>query len=70
MCGKNLSEGQVAAFAMAVFFKGMNLKERISLTKAMRDSGDVIKWDLPGVIVDKHSLVELATQLLCCWLQL
>lgn len=55
MCGKNLSEGQVAAFAMAVFFKGMNLKERMSLTKAMRDSGDVIKWDLPGVIVDKHS---------------
>ena len=51
----SLSEGQVAAFAMAVLLKGMTLPERIALTAAMRDSGQVLQWQLPGPIVDKHS---------------
>lgn len=51
----SLSEGQVAAFAMAVLLKGMTLEERIALTAAMRDSGQVLQWDLPGPVVDKHS---------------
>jgi thymidine phosphorylase len=51
----SVSEGQVAAFAMAVFFKGMNAEEAVGLTLAMRDSGTVLKWDLPGPVVDKHS---------------
>ena len=50
-----ISEGQVAAFAMAVFFKGMSGEEAIGLTLAMRDSGTVLAWDLPGPVVDKHS---------------
>ncbi len=50
-----ISEGQVAAFAMAVFFKGMALEEAVGLTLAMRDSGSVLEWDLPGPVVDKHS---------------
>ncbi|MEQ8248660.1 MAG: thymidine phosphorylase [Alphaproteobacteria bacterium] len=53
-----LSEGQAAAFAMAVFFQGMTMDERIALTLAMRDSGTVIDWsgiDLPGPTLDKHS---------------
>ena len=50
-----VSEGQVAAFAMAVFFKGMSAEEAVGLTLAMRDSGTVLKWDLPGPVVDKHS---------------
>ncbi len=51
-----VSEGQAAAFAMAVFFQKMTLEERIALTEAMRDSGDVLDWsDLPGPAVDKHS---------------
>jgi len=49
------SEGQVAAFAMAVFFQGMSRAEAAALTLAMRDSGDVFHWDLPGPVVDKHS---------------
>lgn len=49
------SEGQVAAFAMAVFFQGMSHAEAAALTLAMRDSGDVFHWDLPGPVVDKHS---------------
>lgn len=51
----SLSEGQVAAFAMAVFLKGMDVTERIAFTEAMRDSGQVLSWALPGPVVDKHS---------------
>jgi len=51
-----VSEGQVAAFAMAVFLNGMNRDEAVALTLAMRDSGDVLDWsDLPGPVTDKHS---------------
>lgn len=50
-----VTEGQVAAFAMAVYFQGMNITERVALTKAMRDSGTVLNWDLPGPVLDKHS---------------
>jgi thymidine phosphorylase len=52
----SVTEGQVAAFAMAVFFKGMDMGERVALTEAMRDSGRVLDWrDLPGPALDKHS---------------
>jgi thymidine phosphorylase len=50
-----VSEGQVAAFAMAVYFKGMSREEAVGLTLAMRDSGTILSWDLPGPVVDKHS---------------
>jgi thymidine phosphorylase len=51
-----VTEGQVAAFAMAVFFRGMDRDERVALTLAMRDSGTVLDWsDLPGPALDKHS---------------
>ena len=40
LTAETISEGQVAAFAMAVFFRGMTLDERVALTLAMRDSGD------------------------------
>jgi thymidine phosphorylase len=50
-----VSSEQVSALAMAVFFKGMTVPERVALTEAMRDSGEVLKWDLPGPVLDKHS---------------
>ena len=50
-----VTEGQAAAFAMAVYFQGMNIGERVALTTAMRDSGTVLSWDLPGPVLDKHS---------------
>ncbi|BCH20304.1 thymidine phosphorylase [Mesorhizobium sp. L-8-10] len=51
-----ISEGQVAALAMAVFFNGMSRDEAVALTLAMRDSGEVLDWsDLPGPVTDKHS---------------
>jgi thymidine phosphorylase len=50
-----VSDEQAAAFAMAVFFRGMTVPERVALTEAMRDSGAALAWDLPGPTVDKHS---------------
>ncbi|WP_298774901.1 thymidine phosphorylase [uncultured Shewanella sp.] len=53
-----ISEGQIAALGMAVYFNDMNMDERIALTQAMRDSGDVLNWQslhLDGPVVDKHS---------------
>ncbi|WP_192021395.1 thymidine phosphorylase [Shewanella sp. WPAGA9] len=53
-----VSEGQIAAFGMAVYFQDMNMDERIALTTGMRDSGTVLNWDslsLDGPIIDKHS---------------
>ena len=53
-----VTEGQAAAFAMAVFFRGMTLDERVALTRAMTRSGASLDWreaNLPGPILDKHS---------------
>jgi thymidine phosphorylase len=51
-----ITDGQVAALAMAVFFSGMSRDEAVALTLAMRDSGRVLDWsDLPGPVTDKHS---------------
>ena len=53
-----VSEGQIAALAMTIFFHDMNLQERVALTLAMRDSGHVLDWrncGLDGPVVDKHS---------------
>lgn len=54
----SVSEGQIAALAMATYFKGMNIEERIALTCATRDSGYVMDWsndNLDGPVIDKHS---------------
>ncbi|MTH45015.1 thymidine phosphorylase [Intestinirhabdus alba] len=53
-----ISEGQIAALAMTIFFHDMAAGERVSLTMAMRDSGTVLDWKplhLNGPVVDKHS---------------
>ncbi|WND01721.1 thymidine phosphorylase [Temperatibacter marinus] len=57
---QSVSDSQIAALGMAVFFNGMSAEEGANLTLAMRDSGDVIKWqeygfDSEAPIVDKHS---------------
>lgn len=54
----SVSEGQIAAFAMATYFNGMSRDEAVALTTAMRDSGRVLRWDtlnLTGPVLDKHS---------------
>ena len=51
----HVTEGQAAAFAMAVFFRGMERGECVALTRAMTRSGAVLDWSLPGPVLDKHS---------------
>lgn len=52
----SVRDEQVSALAMAVFFKGLTLEERVSLTLAMRDSGSVLDWsDVDAPVLDKHS---------------
>ena len=52
----SVTEGQVSALAMAVYFKGLTVEERVALTLAMRDSGDVMDWmEVDAPILDKHS---------------
>ena len=50
-----VSDAQAGAFAMAVCLKGLSEEGRVALTLAMRDSGDVLTWDLDGPVIDKHS---------------
>lgn len=54
----SVCEAQVAAFAMAVWLRGMSGDECAALTHAMRDSGRVLDWrgeHLGGPLLDKHS---------------
>jgi len=47
---------QMAAFLMAVFFRGLDEAETRALTLAMRDSGDVLQFPKDTrPVVDKHS---------------
>ncbi|MSO71780.1 MAG: thymidine phosphorylase [Alphaproteobacteria bacterium] len=53
-----VSEGQAAAFAMAVFLRGMSRAECVALTDAMARSGECLDWSgekLGGPVIDKHS---------------
>ncbi|ROU03573.1 thymidine phosphorylase [Histidinibacterium lentulum] len=50
-----VSDAQAGAFAMAVCLGGLGEEARVALTAAMRDSGDVLAWDLDAPVLDKHS---------------
>ena len=58
---KGVSDGsipdyQISALCMAIYFKGMNVRETCDLTFAVRDSGDKLDFSsLDGIRVDKHS---------------
>jgi pyrimidine-nucleoside phosphorylase len=52
----SLPDYQMAAFLMAVYFRGMDEEETYWLTDCMRTSGDLINLDgIEGFTVDKHS---------------
>lgn len=50
-----MSDAQVGAFAMAVLWRGLSDENAVAMTQAMRDSGQVLQWDVDGPLVDKHS---------------
>ena len=52
----SITEGQAAAFAMAVFFRGLEREECVALTRAMMTSGQVLDWSREErPVLDKHS---------------
>jgi len=55
---ESVTEAQIAAFTMAVYFRDMTFEECRDFTLAMQHSGDTLDWsdcDLHGPILDKHS---------------
>src|SRR3954451_1481607 len=51
-----MTDAQVGAWAMAVYFRGLDTRELPTFTLAMRDSGRVMDWsDLDRPVLDKHS---------------
>ncbi|MDH5433333.1 MAG: thymidine phosphorylase [Gammaproteobacteria bacterium] len=55
---QSISDSQVAAFAMAVFFQGMTREEGVALTSGIQHSGSTLDWsgyNFSGPVVDKHS---------------
>lgn len=62
-----VGDDQMAAFAMAVYFKGMNAAELAALTEAMMRSGNVIDLsDVPGKKIDKHSTGGVGDKVSIC----
>ena len=53
-----VSNAQIAAFTMAVYFQDLSVRERVDWTKAVVQSGTTIDWtgtSISGPLLDKHS---------------
>ena len=54
--GGKIPDYQMAAFLMAIYFRGLDTRETSALTLAMRDSGDLLSFPADArPLVDKHS---------------
>ena len=65
--GGTLADYQMAAFLMAVFFRGLDDAETVALTEAMLHSGSVLELpDVRGIKVDKHSTGGVGDKVSIC----
>jgi pyrimidine-nucleoside phosphorylase len=65
--GGTLADYQMAAFLMAVFFRGLDDVETVALTEAMLHSGSVLDLaGTPGTKVDKHSTGGVGDKVSIC----
>ncbi|MBR1648210.1 MAG: thymidine phosphorylase [Alphaproteobacteria bacterium] len=51
----SIADCQIGAMTMAIYLNGLSKAETTALTLNMRDSGDVLHWDLDAPVADKHS---------------
>ena len=52
----SIPDYQISALCMAIYFKGMSVRETCDLTFTVRDSGDKLDFsEIDGIRVDKHS---------------
>ena len=52
----SIPDYQISALCMAIYFKGMSVRETCDFTFAVRDSGDKLDFsEINGIRVDKHS---------------
>src|SRR4051794_8115636 len=62
-----MADYQMAAFLMAVFFRGLDDVETVALTEAMLHSGSVLDLaGVPGTKVDKHSTGGVGDKVSIC----
>ena len=63
----SVTDYQMSALAMAVYFRGMSFDETVALTLAMRDSGKIVDLDaLDAPKVDKHSTGGVGDKVSIC----
>tara|TARA_B100001250_G_scaffold63070_1_gene49548 strand:+ start:4071 stop:5336 length:1266 start_codon:yes stop_codon:yes gene_type:complete len=73
----NIPDDEVITWLRNVYERGLSESETVILTESMRDSGDVLRWEEPQAIVDKHSTggvgdkvsIPLAPALAACGLK-
>jgi pyrimidine-nucleoside phosphorylase len=63
----SVTDYQMSALAMAIYFRGMGFDETVAMTLAMRDSGKVVSLDdIDAPKVDKHSTGGVGDKVSIC----